>query len=131
MIHLYVALGGALGALARFAIGGWVTTWAGPGFPWGTFVINVSGSLLLGFLMRVLPSPAASSEARALLTVGLCGGFTTFSTFDFETLVLLQERLYGLAALYSLGSVLTCLAGVFAGMSLGTVAREGLVGRTS
>lgn len=126
-----MALGGALGALARFAIGGWVTTWAGPEFPWGTFVINVSGSLLLGFLMRVLPSPTAAPEARALLTVGLCGGFTTFSTFDFETLVLLQERLYGLAALYSLGSVLTCLAGVFAGMWLGTVAREGLVGRAS
>jgi fluoride exporter len=118
VILLLVALGGGAGALARFALGGWVVTWAGVGFPWGTFAINVLGSTLLGFLNRALPTPATSANVRALLTVGFCGGFTTFSTFDYETWVLLRQGRYLLAAAYSSGSVLTCVGGVLCGVWL-------------
>jgi fluoride exporter len=117
VIPLYICLGGGLGALGRFALGGWVTTWAGVGFPWGTFAINVLGSALLGFLNRALP-PSTSSHTRAFFTIGLCGGFTTFSTFDYETLVLLQQGRYLLAAVYSTSSVLTCVGGVVGGLWL-------------
>jgi fluoride exporter len=115
VIGFWIALGGGIGAIARFGIGGWVTTWAYAGFPWPTFGINVLGSLALGFLVRALPAPRASPAARAFFTAGLCGGFTTFSTFDFETLALLQQQEYSTAALYSLGSAGACIAGVFGG----------------
>lgn len=114
----WISLGGAIGAMARFALGGWVTTWAHAGFPWATFLINVSGSFLLGFVQRGLPPVSTTPGMRGFLTIGLCGGFTTFSTFDFETLALLDEGRYMLAGLYSTGSVVTCVAGVFAGLWL-------------
>jgi fluoride exporter len=125
VIGLWVGAGGAIGALARFAIGGWVTTWAAAGFPWGTFAINVLGSLVLGFVNRALPAPSASPATRAFLSIGLCGGFTTFSTFDFETLSLLRQEEYGLGIAYSLGSVVTCVSGVIGGMWLGDLVRRG------
>jgi fluoride exporter len=114
-----VALGGAIGALARFGLGGWVTTWAYAGFPWGTFFVNLLGSTALGLLHGILPAPPAAPAARAFLVIGLCGGFTTFSTFDFETLSLLQQGRPGTAAAYALGSVAACLSGVVAGMAAG------------
>jgi fluoride exporter len=116
-LGLWVAAGGAVGAVARFMIGGWVTTWAAAGFPWPTFVVNVGGSLLLGFLQVALP-PASAPHVRAAFTIGLCGGFTTFSTFDYEMLALLQQGNYGTAAAYGVASVSMCIAGVFAGMAL-------------
>jgi fluoride exporter len=114
---LYIAIGGGLGALVRFAVGGWVTTWAGVGYPWGTFAVNVVGSTLLGWLMSPdvrLPR----RELRPLLTTGFCGGFTTFSTFDYEVLVLIREGRGVLAVTYAAASVLLCLAGVAAGLAL-------------
>jgi fluoride exporter len=119
----WISLGGAIGAMARFGIGGWLTPWVGTGFPWATFLVNVSGSFLLGFLQRALQTRTASAATRGFLTIGLCGGFTTFSTFDFETLALLDEGRYALAAAYSAGSVVTCVAGVFAGMWTASVFR--------
>ena len=118
---LWISVGGGIGAMARFALSGWVTTWAYAGFPWGTFLVNVSGSLLLGFLHRALPPATTSPRTRGFLTIGLCGGYTTFSTFDFETFSLLDEGSYALAAAYSLGSVATCIAGVLAGIGLAAV----------
>ncbi len=115
---LWISVGGGIGAMARFALSGWVTTWAYAGFPWATFLVNVSGSFLLGFLHRALPPATASPRARGFLTIGLCGGYTTFSTFDFETFSLLNEGRYALAATYSLGSVATCIAGVFIGIGI-------------
>jgi len=113
--YLYVALGGAAGALARFLVGGWVTNGAGPGFPGATFAINVAGSLLLGFLLRLLPGHAAEAELRALLAVGFCGAFTTFSTFGVETVELLRRSAYGAAAAYVAGSVVLSALAVVAG----------------
>jgi fluoride exporter len=114
----WVGVGGGLGAIGRFLMGGWVGTWAFAGFPWGTFAVNVIGSAALGFVARAWPAPATVPGMRAFFTVGLCGGFTTFSTFDFETLALLQRGDHATAALYSLGSVTACVAGVAGGVAL-------------
>lgn len=115
----WVALGGALGAVLRFLLGGWMALWAVPGFPWPTFTANLVGSGMLGFLAGRLAPPSAAPRLRAFLTVGLCGGFTTFSTFDLEVLRLLQAGSFGIAGMYSLGSVGACVAGVMAGLHLG------------
>jgi fluoride exporter len=115
-VALLIGMGGALGALARFGLGGWVTTWAGGAFPVGTFAVNVLGSLALGFVIRTLDARSTpDAELRGFLAVGVCGGFTTFSTFDYETLILLQQSRFALAALYSVGSVSTCVGGVVVG----------------
>ena len=110
-----VAAGGAAGALARYAISSWATTWAAAPFPWGTFAVNALGSLALGVLTGALLRRGASPALRGFLLTGLCGGFTTFSTFDFEVLAMLQRGTYGMAAAYALGSVAVCVAGVWAG----------------
>jgi len=119
-----VALGGALGAVARYGVGGWIHVWSGAGLPWGTFGVNVLGSLLLGFSVRFLEGIASTPELRVGVTVGFLGAFTTFSTFSYETLVLLQEREWGRAALYGGGSVVLGLAGVLLGLYLGSVVLE-------
>jgi CrcB protein len=121
VIPLYVAVGGGLGALARFALGQWLAGLAGTALPWGTLAVNVTGCLLIGFFGRALPSSTASPSARAFLMIGLCGGFTTFSAFDYETLRLLEQGRFVPAAAYSSGTVLACIAGVTAGMSIASV----------
>jgi fluoride exporter len=114
-ILIFVALGGGCGALVRFGLSGWVTTWAGAGFPWGTFAVNAIGSSLLGLALGGFTRVSLPVEMRALVTAGFCGGLTTFSTFDYESLVLLASREFALAAAYALGSVLACLGGAAAG----------------
>jgi fluoride exporter len=118
-VDAWVALGGALGAIARFGVGGWAGGWAVSAFPWATFLVNASGSTLLGFVHGALPPPGKAPSRRAFLTVGLCGGFTTFSAFDQEVLALLQRGEHTLAAAYALASVATCVAGVWAGFEGG------------
>jgi len=118
MLGLWIGAGGGIGAVARFALGGWVTTWAYGGFPWATFLINILGSAALGYFSRSLALASAPPHIRAFVTVGLCGGFTTFSTFDLETLSLLHDGDYLLAVLYALGSVTACMAGVHLGIRL-------------
>ena len=120
MIYLMIALGGAAGALARFSLGGWVLGLAGGAFPWGTFVVNLSGCLLLGTTLRFLEAVTASPEMRALLTVGFFGAFTTFSTFAYETVLLVQRGEWERAAAYLLGSVLLGVLGLWAGLGLGS-----------
>lgn len=113
----FIALGGAAGTLARFGLGGLAQRFT-PFFPFGTLTINVVGSLLLGFLMRYLLATTASPELRAALTIGLCGGFTTFSTFSYETATLLESGNYGRAGIYIAASVLLSLIAVFAGFAI-------------
>ena len=120
MIYLYVAAGGAAGAMARFAVGGWVITWAGATFPWATLAINASGSLLLGVVLARFPDLTTANEIRALLAVGFCGAFTTFSTFGYETASLLQRGSHGAALVYMGASVLLSVVAVFAGLWLGS-----------
>lgn len=107
----YVAFGGAVGGLARYALGAWVVGWAGTGFPIATLGVNVGGAFILGVLARVLAGTSLSTARQALLTVGFCGGFTTFSTFAWEALELLRGAHYGAAAAYL---SLTAVAGPLA-----------------
>lgn len=126
MLVLCIALGGAIGALARYGLGGWIHSWAGAGFPWGTLVINVSGSLVLGFSARILEALASAVELRGLVAAGFLGAFTTFSTFSYETAAMLQAGQWPRAAAYVLGSVILSLAGTFAGIALaGAVLQAG------
>ena len=117
MLYLYIAVFGAIGSLARFGLQGAVQRAAGAGFPWGTFLVNVTGSFLVGFIARFgTSSTVISPDLRAGLLVGLCGGYTTFSTFSFETVRLIQDGAWARATVYAAGSVLLGLAAAVAGM---------------
>ncbi len=118
MTLLFIALGGAAGALARYGVSGWVQDRAGFGFPAGTMVVNVLGCLLIGFAMRYLEAVRLAPEVRALVTVGMLGAFTTFSTFSYETVALLEDGAWPRAAGYAAGSVVLGLASVYAGVFL-------------
>jgi CrcB protein len=118
-MHLYIALGSALGGLSRYWLGGLIQRAHGGSFPLGTLVINVTGSLLIGFLLRYsLDSAAVSPEIRALLTIGFCGGYTTFSTFSWETVALIEDGDWRRAMLYVGASVLLSVLGTVAGVAL-------------
>ena len=113
----YVALGSAVGGVARVLLGTAVQHRTPGAFPVGTFVVNVTGSLLLGFLMRYLmASPTVSAEMRAMVTTGFCGGYTTFSTFSYETLMLIEVGDYRRATLYATLSVVLAIAGTALGV---------------
>jgi CrcB protein len=102
----YIALGSAIGGVTRYLLGGWVQRLFG-------------GSFLLGLLLRyALETPAISPEVRGFLTIGICGGYTTFSTFSYETLSLLEDAQYLRAGWYVGASVIVSLLGVFAGSLL-------------
>lgn len=121
-IALMVALGGALGSAARFGVGTFVQARAGGDFPLGTMLINVAGSLLLGFLMRYsLDTAAVTPDMRFFLTTGVCGGFTTFSTFSYETVQLLERGDMTRAAAYVGGSVLLSVLAALFGVRLARV----------
>lgn len=124
MILLYIAFGSAAGGVLRYLLGGVVQRAAGGTFPLGTLLINITGSFLLGFLYRYSADSAAiSAEMRAMLTIGLCGGYTTFSSFSFESVRLLEDGQVGRAMLYVGLSVVLCLAGT----ALGIVAGKELI----
>ncbi len=117
--YLWVALGGALGSVLRFAVSEWMGLRYGSAFPWGTMAVNVVGSLLIGLLAAMaVPEGVrllSQTPARAFLIVGLCGGFTTFSTFSLQTLVLMQGGQWAAAGANVVASVVLCLAAVAAG----------------
>jgi CrcB protein len=117
---LFVAVGGALGAVARYGLSGWVQSVAGGTFPWGTLVVNLLGCFLLGFAFRVLQLSAVSPALRGAVTVGFLGAFTTFSTFGLETVGLLQDGRWARAVAYVGGSVAVGLVAVLAGLWLAT-----------
>ncbi len=123
MTWAWVAAGGAAGSVCRFTLGGWVARRAGDGFPWGTLAVNVAGSLLLGILLAALPEAEADPLPRALLAVGFCGGFTTFSTFSYEAVALAGSRAWGAALAYVGASVVASLTAVALGLWVGTRAR--------
>ncbi|MDB5360984.1 MAG: crcB [Rhodospirillales bacterium] len=116
--YAWVALGGALGSVARFWMADAVAAVAGPTFPWGTLGINIIGSFVIG-LFYALTGPGGrfdlSSDLRTFVMVGLCGGFTTFSSFSLQTLLLLQDGHPLRAGGYILGSVSLCLLFVWLG----------------
>jgi fluoride exporter len=121
----YVAFGSAVGGVARYMLGGWVQQLSGGTFPVQTLLINISGSILLGFLQRfTLETTVISPEVRAMLTIGVCGGYTTFSTFSFETVRMVQDGEWRRAALYIALSVSLSIGGAVAGIA---AARELLI----
>jgi CrcB protein len=120
MIWLAIAAGGALGAIARHALGSAVTArasaWAG--YPVGTFAVNALGCFLAGLLLGAAVRSPLSVELRAFLGVGVLGGFTTFSAFGGEVFLLLQNGANAIAFAYALASVVTALVAVWAGVAL-------------
>ena len=124
----YVAIGSAVGGVSRYLLGGVIQRVLAASFPAGTLVINVTGSALLGFLLRyALDTPSLTPEIRALLGVGFCGGYTTFSTFSYETLALLEDGDWRRAGVYVTLSVVGSLLATFVGF---VAARELIALRT-
>jgi CrcB protein len=124
MNHLFlVMLGGAIGAGARHLTGRAALALWGPGFPWGTLIVNLVGGMLMGLLAGWLAARASGDEAlRYLLGVGVLGGYTTFSAFSLETATMLQRGDYGIALLYILASVAGSILALFAGLQIARVA---------
>ncbi|MDQ2888945.1 MAG: fluoride efflux transporter CrcB [Gemmatimonadota bacterium] len=119
LIWLYVAAGSALGGVSRYVIGSALQTRIGFAFPVGTLLVNITGSLLLGFIMRLaFGNTQMSPETRIFLTTGFCGGYTTFSTFSFETAGMLETGQYWRAAAYVTLSVVLSITATFAGFAL-------------
>jgi CrcB protein len=125
MKTIWIALGGALGTVARYELDGWIQNRLGTAFPYGTLVVNVVGSFLLVFLMHVgLRTELLPPTLRVALATGVLGGFTTYSTFNYETLRFFQNGAMALGALNLAATVLGCLS---AGL-LGWAAARSLVG---
>ncbi|MBY0509062.1 MAG: fluoride efflux transporter CrcB [Rhodospirillaceae bacterium] len=120
--YLWIGLGGALGSMARHWSNGIVAVLAGVGFPWGTLVINVLGSFIIGVAattMNVDGRFAAGTSAQQFVMVGLCGGYTTFSAFSLQTLALLRGEQWLHAAGNVVLSVTLCMIAVWAGYVAG------------
>ena len=113
MHWLAVAIGGALGAMARYGISGWIFDSTSHKFPFATLSVNVMGSLVMGVLfVLILEKGALPPEMRSLLMIGFLGAFTTFSTFSLDALGLWQNGHLFLALVYALGTVVLCLAAI-------------------
>lgn len=110
MSVLYVALGGAIGATARYMVTNWMTSWFGPDFPWGTFFANISGSFLIGIVLVLVEGGSLSAEVRLLVAVGILGGYTTFSSFSHESLQLITS-----------GAILATILNIFGQLALGLI----------
>ena len=117
-LYLWIFLGSGIGGFARFALNGLVSNSFGGTFPWGTFIINVSGSFVIGFF-NTLTSPdgryLASPTARQFVMTGLCGGFTTYSSFSLQTLNLAREGEWFHAGANAAGTFVICFAAVWLG----------------
>ena len=116
--YLWIALGSALGGVGRYWCSGVAVRLMGETFPWGTLFVNVTGSALIGFVATMAGPDGRwflPADARQFVMVGLCGGFTTFSSFSLQTLALLRDGEWLPAAANVVGSVLLCLLGVWLG----------------
>jgi CrcB protein len=116
-ILLAVALGGALGSLLRYFVAGAVQSATWPGFPWGIFVVNITGGLAMGIIVELSALKLnLTPEIRAFLTIGILGGYTTFSTFSLDSALLIERGDYSGAALYIVGSALLSILALFIGL---------------
>jgi CrcB protein len=122
--YLIVALGGAIGTVARYWLSGVVAQMVGETFPWGTLLINVTGSFVIGFF-AALTGPDGrvfvGATGRQFVMVGICGGYTTFSAFSLQTLNLLNDGEYAYASAYIVASVVLCLLAVWIGAVLASM----------
>jgi CrcB protein len=114
-----IAAGGAIGSVARYGTMVWMGRLLGTGFPYGTLIVNVVGGLIMGVLIELMALVWSPSEAmRAFLTVGIMGGYTTFSTFSLDAWYLIQRGDTGLGALYIAASVIFSIGALVAGLYL-------------
>ncbi len=116
--YLWIAIGGALGSVARYGATNLFSNWFGANFPWGTLIVNVSGSFVIGFFGALTGLDGrllVSSDVRLFVMVGICGGYTTFSAFSLQTLGLIREGHVASAGLNIGGSVILCLLAVWLG----------------
>jgi CrcB protein len=121
LTYLWVALGGALGSVARYWMTTVIVTLTGPLFPWGTIVINIIGSFVIGLIAYAtvpVGTVPISSDVRAFILVGICGGYTTFSSFSIQTLELARGGHWLYAGANIALSVVLCLLAVWAGYGL-------------
>lgn len=118
MTYLYIMIGGALGAFARHANSTLWKYFLGGNFPYWTLTANILGSFIMGILVGYFARNAISEEWRAFLTVGFCGGFTTFSAFALESVLLAERGEYWQSGLYILASVVLSIAALLAGLAL-------------
>ena len=117
--YLLIAAGGALGSVARFWVGSTISGRIGARFPYGTFVINITACVIIGFTLTYMGKRADLNPAwRYLLPVGFIGAYSTFSTYEWETLSTLRSGAFAMGALYSVGSLILGLAAVWAGTAL-------------
>lgn len=115
-----IALGSALGGVLRYLAGAAVHLWLARTFPWGTLGVNVLGSTMIGLAWVLLAARGEQGELlRAFVIVGMLGGFTTFSSFSLETLLLAEQHGYARAGAYVMASMLLCLTGAWVGVSIG------------
>jgi CrcB protein len=119
VVWLYVGIGAFLGANARYWVGGWAAERFGTVFPYGTFIINVTGSFAIGLLAAFFAERGYSPSVRLFLMVGVLGGYTTFSSYSYEALRLFEDGGYLLGALYLFGSPIVGLAGCLTGVVIG------------
>ncbi|WP_019831256.1 fluoride efflux transporter CrcB [Sphingomonas sp. PR090111-T3T-6A] len=119
----FVMVGGALGAGLRYQVGRFSLALLGPGFPWGTWIVNLSGGLLMGLLAGLLARSASPSGEswRLLIGVGVLGGYTTFSTFSLEAANMIQRGDWGAAALYVTSSAVGAILMLFVGLGLARI----------
>ena len=111
MAWVLIFVGGGIGSVCRYALGGLIQSRTHPAFPVGTLVVNVLGCLIIGLLTRQFLNMQTDAMAKAALVTGFCGGFTTFSTFSLETVGMISGGEWGKASLYVGLSVLACIAG--------------------
>jgi len=117
--YLLIATGGALGSIARYWVGSAISSRIGARFPYGTFVVNISACLAIGFIMTLLGKRAGLSTTwRYLIPIGFIGAYSTFSTYEWETLSTLRSGAFLMAALYAVGSLLVGLIAVWGGAVL-------------
>src|ERR1700739_4609705 len=122
MKYLWVALGGALGSVARYAVGLLIYERMGTRFPYGTFVINISGCFIIGFALTILDEQMGlPPQWRLAIPIGFVGAYTTFSTFEYETLRLAQHGQASVGVLYLVLSVVLGYGAVWLGMTAGRV----------
>lgn len=118
MVFFWIGLGGAIGSISRYFIGGAVQRFSARGFPIGTLAVNVAGCLLIGIFIQKFSNQQTAWAARAFLIAGFCGGFTTFSAFSSESVGLIQGGEAGSAFLYVVLSITLCLLATWAGLVL-------------
>ncbi len=123
MTYFWVAVGGALGSLARYTTALAAARFIGVGFPWGTLLVNVTGSFVIGIaasLTAMGGRPLLGDDARGFVVVGLLGGFTTFSSFSLETINLARAGAGGAAVMNVIGSLVLCLSAAWLGFAIAT-----------